>query len=135
MFKRIFLFLVMNLAVIILINIVIAVLENVFGINITGYGFDYTAIFIFALVVGFTGSFVSLFLSKWMAKRAYGVKVYSKEEIAMMGGKERLVYQVVEDISERHRIMMPEVGIYESSEPNAFATGASKNSSLVAVST
>lgn len=135
MFKRIFLFLLTNIAIIVVINIVLFVLSSVFGINITAYGFDYVSIFLFALVVWFTWSFISLAISKWMAKKAYGVQVLNKEELHGFDPKMRIVFDVVEDLSERHHIKMPEVGYYESSDPNAFATGPSKNNSLVAVST
>lgn len=129
-----FLFLAMNLAVIIVISIIIAILENVFWINISGYWQSYVSIFIFALVVWFSWSFISLFLSKWMAKKAYWVQVVSKEQSSSLSWKEKIVFELVEDLAERNKITMPEVGFYDSPEPNAFATWASKNNSLVAVS-
>lgn len=135
MFKRIFLFLAMNLAVILVINIVIFVLETFFHINITSHGWDYIAIFIYALIVWFIWSFTSLYLSKWMAKRSYNIEIITKENVNNLSGKELTVYWVVEDLAMRNHIKMPEVWIYESEEPNAFATWPSKNNSLVAVST
>lgn len=135
MIKRVFLFLAMNLAVILVINIVIAILENVFHINISWYGWSYTSIFIFALVVWFSWSFISLFLSKWMAKRAYDIVLINKQDIYNLWEKEKVFYNVVEELAMQNYITMPEVWIYESSDPNAFATWATKNSSLVAVST
>lgn len=134
MFKRIFLFLAMNIAVIVLVTIVIAILENVFWIVVTPQG-SYTWLLIFAALFWFAWSFISLAMSKWMAKRAYGVKVFSKEEAHNLSGKEKVVYTIVEELAERNRIKIPEVWIYNSTDPNAFATWASKNSSLVAVST
>ncbi|MDD3646576.1 MAG: protease HtpX [Candidatus Gracilibacteria bacterium] len=134
MFKRIFLFLAMNLAIIVLVTIVLAILESVFGFSITAYGANYTGLFIFALIFGFTGSFISLFMSKWMAKKAYNVQIIGRDKLNNLNDKEKLVWQVVEELSERNRIKMPEVGIYMSKDPNAFATGPSKNNSLVAVS-
>lgn len=134
MFKRVFLFLAMNLAVIILINIVIAILERVFWINITGYWFNYVSIFIFALVVWFSWSFISLFLSKWLAKKAYWVEVVSLEDSYNLSDKEKVVFEIVKELAERNHINMPEVWFYHSDDPNAFATWATKNSSLVAVS-
>lgn len=83
---------------------------------------------------GFIGSFISLGLSRWSAKRAYGIKPITAEEVSMLSEKEKIVYDVVQDLADRHHINMPEVGFYQSSEPNAFATWASKNKSLVAVS-
>lgn len=69
-----------------------------------------------------------------MAKRAYGITPISKEEAYKLTGKELLVYETVRDLARSDGISMPEVGIYESDEANAFATGMTKNSSLVAVS-
>lgn len=135
MIKRIFLFLLTNLAVLILINIVFAILSSVFGINISAYWYDYTSIFIFALVVWFAWSFISLFLSKWSAKRAYNIEIIDVKDLYSLWKKERLVYDIVFDLANKNGIKVPEVWIYKSSEPNAFATGATRNSSLVAVST
>ena len=135
MFKRVFLFLAMNLAVILVINIVVFILEKFFHINISGYGWSYSSIFIFALIVWFSWSFISLLLSKWMAKRSYNIEIITKDVVHNLSGKELVVYSVVEDLAMRNNIRMPEVWIYEAEEPNAFATGPSKNNSLVAVST
>lgn len=135
MFKRIFLFLAMNMAVMIVIGIIITILENVFHINISWYGQSYVSIFIYALVVWFTWSFISLFLSKWMAKRSYNIEIITKEMVNNLSWKEKVVYEVVEDLAIRNHIKMPEVWVYDDEDPNAFATWASKNSSLVAVST
>lgn len=134
MFKRIFLFLAMNLAIIVLVTIVLAILESVFWFSITAYGANYTGLFIFALIFWFTWSFISLFMSKWMAKKAYNVQIIWRDKLNNLNDKEKLVWQVVEELSERNRIKMPEVGIYMSKDPNAFATWPSKNNSLVAVS-
>ncbi len=136
MFKRIGLFLLTNIAIIAVISIIIFVIERVFGIEISGGPWSsYTAIFVYSMVIWFSGAFISLFISRWMAKRSYGIKPFTVEQAANLTWKERLVWQVVEELAERNHIKMPEVGIYEDSEPNAFATGATKNSSLVAVST
>lgn len=69
-----------------------------------------------------------------MAKKAYRIKILTKEHVYSLSEKEKLVWQVVEDLAERNHITMPEVWIYQDRDPNAFATGASKNKSLVAVS-
>ena len=135
MFKRILLFMFMNIAVIAVLTIVFAILENVFGLSFDLRWFNYTSIFIYSLVVWFTGSFISLAISKWMAKRAYNINLITIKELSSFSEKERLVYNVVEELASRHHIKMPEVWIYEDNEPNAFATGATKNSALVAVST
>lgn len=134
-FKRIFLFLATNIAIILVVTVIIFVLEHFFGIRITpslagGYGW----LFIFALIFGFVGSFVSLSISRWIAKRAYDIKLLSEERLMDYDPKSQLVYTIVVRIARQNNIDMPEVGVYESVDPNAFATGPSKNRALVAVS-
>lgn len=134
--KRIFLFLITNLAIILVITAIIFVLEHYFGIPVAsrashGYG----GLFVFALIFGFVGSFLSLAISRWMAKRAYDIELVSESRLMDYDSKTQLVYTTVANIAKRNGIDMPEVGVYESEDPNAFATGPSKNSSLVAVST
>lgn len=135
-FKRIFLFLVTNIAIILIITAIIFILEHYFGISITsstknGYG----SLFIFALIFGFAGSFLSLAISRWMAKRMYNIKLLSDSRLMDYDSKTQTFYTTVAQIATQNNITMPEVGIYESTDPNAFATGPSKNRSLVAVST
>lgn len=133
MLKRIFLFLVTNIAVLVVLNLFIFILSTFFWIDIYAY-WSYTTLFIFALIFWFTWSFISLFISKWMAKKAYWVKIIWVEQYDSLNRKEKVVFDVVRDLSERNNIKIPEIWFYNSEEPNAFATGASKNSSLVAVS-
>ncbi len=128
------LFLITNLVIIVTISILLFIVERVFGINISWYWYNYTSLLIFALIWWFAWSFISLFMSKWMAKRAYNIQIISKEDVYNLSSKEKVVWQVVEELSDRYKIKMPEVWIYEDSEPNAFATWATKNSALVAVS-
>ena len=135
MFKRIGLFLLTNLAIIIVVSIILFIVEKVFGISVSGYWLNYASIFIFALIWWFAWSFISLFISKWIAKKTYNIQVINKEDVFNLSPKEKVVWDVVAELAERNHINMPEVGIYEDSEPNAFATGPSKNNSLVAVST
>ena len=136
MLKRVWLFLLTNIAIMAVITIVIMIIERVFWIQISWWPWSsYTAIFIYSMIVWFTWAFLSLFLSKWMAKRAYSLTFITPDNLDQLDKKERLVWDTVEQLAERNHIKMPEVGIYEDSEPNAFATGATKNSSLVAVST
>lgn len=135
MIKRIFLFLLTNIAVIVVIGIVIAILENILWINISWYSSSYVSIFIYAIIVWFSWAFISLLLSKWMAKRAYNIVLMTRENFWDFSEKEKFVYEIVSRLAENNRIEMPEVWVYESAEPNAFATWATKNSSLVAVST
>ena len=73
-------------------------------------------------------------MSRWMAKKAYSIELVTINEYNSLDSKQKIVYDLVKDISERNHINMPEVGFYISNEPNAFATWATKNSSLVAVS-
>lgn len=134
--KRIFLFLMTNIAIILIITAIIFVLEHYFGIKVTpntsnGYG----SLFIFALLFGFAGSFLSLAISRWMAKRTYDIQLISESRLMDYDSKTQMVYMTVAGIASRNGITMPEVGVYESEDPNAFATGPSKNKSLVAVST
>ncbi len=130
--KRMGLFLLTNLLVVALLSIAIIVIEAVTGINITGNG--YTQILIYAFVVGFAGSFISLAMSRWSAKRMYGITPVSASDAIHLSGKEQAVYNLVNSLATQYGITMPEVGFYESDEANAFATGMTKNSSLVAVS-
>jgi len=136
MFKRIGLFLLTNIAVIFLFSVIIFLIELVFGIDIRSMaGQWYGWLLIYAALFWFLGSFFSLSISRWTAKRAYGIIPFSTEDISELSGKPLLVYNTVWEIAERHNIQMPEVGIYDSRDPNAFATWPSKNKSLVAVST
>ena len=125
--KRIVLFLATNLAVVLVLSVVL----NVLGVArpVTGAGIDVGALLVFSLVVGFTGSFISLLLSKPMAKWSTGARVIEQPANA----SELWLVNTVRSLSERAGIGMPEVAVYEG-EPNAFATGAFKNSAMVAVS-
>lgn len=135
LFKRIGLFILTNIAVIFLFSIALLVIERVFGINISAAsGQSYTGLLIYAGLFGFIWAFFSLAISRWMAKRSYGIVPVRQEDLYRLSSKEKLVYDTVLDIANKHGIKMPEVGFYESQDPNAFATGATKNSSLVAVS-
>ncbi|MCC6611723.1 MAG: protease HtpX [Burkholderiales bacterium] len=126
--KRIFLFLATNIAVLVVLSVVLRVL----GVDqvITAQGIDYRALLVFSLVVGFTGSIISLLISKPMAKMSTGARAIDGSE----GADARWLLETVRRLAERAGIGMPEVAVYEG-EPNAFATGAFRNSALVAVST
>ncbi|HEY8052448.1 MAG TPA: protease HtpX [Steroidobacteraceae bacterium] len=127
--KRIALFLITNLAVI----LVLSVVAQVTGLNtwLAVHGSSLTGLLIMAAFFGFGGAFISLAMSKWMAKRAMGVRVIGQTS----DPTEQWLLSVVEQHARNVGVRMPEVGIFNSPEPNAFATGASRNSSLVAVST
>ena len=129
MFKRIFLFILTNILVITTISIVI----NLLGIQpyLTQNGIDYGQLLAFCLVWGMGGSFISLLLSKVMAKWMMGVKVIDPKNPGQFGWYVEMVSQ----LSRAAQIPMPEVGYYESPEINGFATGPSKNHALVALST
>lgn len=133
-FKRVFLFVLMNLAVVLVFTAVSFVVERYFGIRLSASAGGYAPLAFMALAYGFVGSFVSLWMSKWMAKSAYGIEILSETRLMDYSPKEQLVYATVARIAKENGIDIPEVGVYVSSDPNAFATGASKNSSLVAVS-
>ena len=128
MIKRIVLFLLTNIAVIAVVSVLLSLFH--IGSYITPYGIDVRALLIFATLFGFVGSFISLFLSKWMAKRAYGVRIITSPQ----NTEEAFLIQTVQILAERAGIAMPEVGVYMSPEVNAFATGWNKNNALVAVS-
>lgn len=103
-----------------------------FGLDIYAYlGTDIVSLAIFALVFGFGGAFISLLSSKWIAKRVYRMQHISSHTSDL---KLAIIYDTVSMIAKKNSIQMPEVCYYQSSEPNAFATGPSKNNSLVAVS-
>ncbi len=127
-FKRIFFFLLVNLAVI----AVLMTITTIFGIEpyLTPYGLNLTSLLIYAAIIGFTGSFISLLLSKWMAKKMMGVQVIDQPS----NTDESKLIEIISRLAQQGNFKMPEVGIYDSPEVNAFATGATKNSSLVAVS-
>ena len=127
--KRVFLFIATNLAVMLTLGIIV----NIFGLNryLTPYGIDYTALMGFSLVIGFGGAFISLAMSKFIAKRTMGLKLIDGTE----GATERWIFDTIAQYANQANIDMPEVAIYNSPEMNAFATGPSKNNSLVAVST
>nr|WP_314270301.1 protease HtpX [uncultured Kingella sp.] len=123
--KRILLYLATNIAVLAVITIVL----NVLGLNRAGGGIG--NILASAAVVGFTGSIVSLLLSKTMAKASVGARVITNPA----NEAEAWLLQTVENQARQWNLKTPEVAIYDSPDPNAFATGATRNSSLVAVST
>lgn len=126
--KRVVLFLLTNLAVLLVLTTVLKLL----GIEgfLTRQGIDVGALLAFSIVVGFTGSIISLLLSKTMAKWSIGAQVIT----APAGATEQWLVDTVARLAKRAGIGMPEVAIYQGG-PNAFATGAFKNNALVAVST
>lgn len=132
--KRIFLFLVTNIAVMLVLMVVFHLVCALVGVNphaaFARQGVDLTALAIFSLVFGMTGGIISLLLSKTIAK----MSVHAKTITGTEGNTERWLVETVEQLARQANIDKPEVAIYEGS-PNAFATGAFKNHALVAVST
>lgn len=127
---RILLFLATNLAVIFVASITLSLL-GVGNIHVAGGQLDLGNLLAFCLVFGMAGSFVSLLISKWMAKRSMGVQIIDSPQ----SEGEQWLLQTVKELSDKAGIGMPEVGIFSSPMPNAFATGWNRNKALVAVST
>lgn len=135
MFKRIGLLILANLAIFIMLSVILTVIQMVFGINfgtMSGKSLNLGTLFVFAMVVGFSGSIISLLMSKMMAKMSMGLQMIDVNN--PQTPVERYLVDVVRSEAQKAGLPMPEVGIYDG-EPNAFATGASRSSSLVAVST
>ena len=129
--KRILLFVATNIAVLFVLSISASILLRVLGIQEMPGGLNLQALVIFAAVIGFGGSFISLAMSKWMAKRATGATVIEQPR----NSTEQWLIETVRRLSKQAGIGMPEVAVFEAPDVNAFATGMSRDSALVAVST
>jgi len=127
--KRVLLLIATNVAIMVVLSIVV----SVFGLDryLTQNGLDLGALLVFSAVLGFGGSFISLLLSKWMAKMSMGVQVIEQPR----NEAEQWLVNTVRRQAQEAGIGMPEVGVFDSPDPNAFATGANRNNALVAVST
>jgi heat shock protein HtpX len=127
--KRVFLFVATNIAILLMVSLVMAVLGQLGVLDLAG---AHGSLLVLCAVWGFGASFVSLLVSRWMAKRAMGVKLVDGRT-----GNPDLdwLYNKVGQLAQQANLPMPEVGFYDSPEVNAFATGPSKKRSLVAVST
>ncbi|MBM0065612.1 protease HtpX [Alkalicoccobacillus gibsonii] len=137
--KRLLLFLLTNILVMTTVVIVWGLIVTFTGIGEGGFrtdsglGINFGALMVFSLLIGFAGSFISLAMSRWVAKMMMKVKVLNPDEA--LSHEERAIVEKVHRLSRAAGLMhMPEVGIYQSPEVNAFATGPSKKRSLVAVS-
>ena len=128
---RIALFLGTNLAILVVISVVFRILgfESILAEN--GVDLNLQALLVLSAVIGFSGSIISLLISKFMAKRTMGVQVIEEGKNDI----ERWLLNTVRTQASRAGIGMPEVGIFDSPQPNAFATGWNKNNALIAVST
>lgn len=130
MLKRISLFLVVNFLIIVTISITSNIIFAVLGIKATA---GTQGLLIMCAIMGFSGSLISLMISKWIAKRMYGIQIIDPNSMNL---EHREIYQTVLQLAQKAGLpKTPEVGIYEAPEINAFATGPSKSNSLVAVST
>lgn len=131
MIKRVALFMATNLAVLVVLSVVLRLLGVDRILDESGTGLNYEALLVFSAVIGFGGSFISLALSKWMAKRSTGAQVITQPR----NDAEAWLLSTVTRQAQQAGIDTPEVAIYDSPDMNAFATGARRNSALVAVST
>ena len=129
--KRIFFFIITNIAILLVLTIFLILLGFTGILQSNGIDLDYNSLMLFSLVFGMGGSFISLYMSKWMAKSLAGVKVIKSPHNQF----EHWYVKIVEKQSEKLQIKVPEIGIFNSPSPNAFATGSSKNNSLIALST
>ena len=127
---RILLFLGTNVAILAVLSVTLRILGVDQMLERQGGGLDLNALLIMSAVIGFTGSFISLFASKWMAKHSMGVKIIEHPA----SSTDKWLLDTVARLSRQAGIEMPEVGIFPSASPNAFATGWNKNDALVAVS-
>ncbi len=128
---RIFLFLATNAAILVVVSIIFNVLGLGSTLDAQGIGLNLNALLVMSAIIGMTGSVISLAMSKWSAKRAMGVHVIERPQ----NQTEQWLLDIVARQAGQAGIGMPEVGIFQTPESNAFATGMSKNSALVAVST
>lgn len=129
--KRVFLFLVTNLAIILVLGIVLRILGVERILDEQGVNLNLQALLIFSLVFGMGGSFISLAISKWTAKRLTGAQVIEQPR----SQTEQWLFETVRQQAKASGIRMPEVAVYDSADMNAFATGMRRNKALVAVST
>ena len=128
--KRIFLFIVTNIAILLVINITLRLLGVDRWMDASG-GINFTSLLILSAVIGFSGSIISLFMSKWMAKQSVNAQVITSP----IDPTERWLVETVRRQAQAAGIGMPEVSIYDAPDVNAFATGWNRNDALVAVST
>lgn len=128
---RIALFLGTNFAILLILSVSMSILGIEGVLDEQGVGLDLNSLLIMSSIIGFSGSIISLFISKWMAKKSMGVKIISTPK----NDTEKWLLSINKELSQKANINVPEFGIFDSKQPNAFATGSSKNNSLVAVST
>ncbi len=127
--QRIGLFLLTNMAVLLVASVTL----NLLGVGsyMTAQGLNFGALLVFCFIFGMAGSIISLLLSKFMAKRGMGVQIIEQAQ----NRDQQWLLDTVSELAQKAGIGMPEVGVFQSAAPNAFATGANRNNALVAVST
>jgi heat shock protein HtpX len=128
---RILLFLLTNMAILIVASVTLSLLGFNSIMQANGVDLDLNALLVFCAVFGMSGSLISLFISKWMAKRSTGTQIISQAR----NNDEKWLLDTVAELAKKAGIGMPEVGIFNSASSNAFATGWNRNDALVAVST
>ncbi len=128
---RIFLFIATNAAILVVVSIIFNVLGLSSTLDAQGIDLNLNALLVMSAIIGMTGSVISLAMSKWSAKRAMGVHVIEQPQ----NQTEQWLIDIVARQAKQAGIGMPEVGIFQTPDANAFATGMSKNNALVAVST
>lgn len=128
---RIFLFLATNAAILVVISVVFSLFGLQGTLDAQGVNLNYQSLLIISAIIGMSGSVISLAMSKWSAKKAMGVEVIEHPQ----NQTEQWLINIVSQQAKAAGIGMPEVGIFNTPDPNAFATGMSKNNALVAVST
>lgn len=131
--KRMFYWIATNIAIMLMISIIFGILKHFFNIDLVNYGESYTKLYVYCFAYGMIASLISLLLSKWSAKRLMHLEMIDEENCSHP--KQAFLLKTVKNLSQKANIRMPEVGMYYSSDLNAFATGAFKNSSLIGVST
>ena len=129
--KRIFFFIITNIAILLVLSIFLSLIGFTGILQRNGVDLDYDSLMLFSLVFGMGGSFISLYMSKWMAKSMAGVQVIKNPSNEF----ERWYVDVVSRQAKQLGLKNPEIGVFNSPQPNAFATGSSRNNSLVALST
>ena len=127
---RMLLFIGTNMAILVILSITMQIFGIEGVLDQQGVDLDLTALLIISAIIGFSGSFISLLMSTWIAKKAMGVKLIDRPK----NTSEEWLIKKLDEISKKANIPTPEFGIFNSNQPNAFATGFSKNKALVAVS-
>lgn len=128
--KTIFLFILTNIVIIAMLNVIIYITSLIFWFDIYTSNLNIVNISVFAVIFGFWWAFINLLISKRIAKKIYNIRIISSDA----HWKEKLMYDIISLLSNKHWIKRPEVGVYNSLDPNAFATGPNKNNSIIAVS-